>query len=307
MFAAQDLPYLVEAAVYFGLTMLGIVSAILFARSYAKRERAAQTLISAVKQPDDLLLRFLPRSQLKLETISAQGRKSQWAKNNLVVHATPTTLAFYWYEKGAFSAENALSIERDEVRWFGRPEKYQQTQNNALWLHVEREAHKKYSTWEIVEISAHLDLMYRLVSMMKAFTPHLETPYRRHRPYIHVDPLKARFAEQDIHGAWTLLDETSLYLMPLYLVLLDGERVTQKIALENVKQVSAVKRLDGHGGVVRFRKRLDGVQEDIQYAFALENYVEFGEALGEAAKRSLETPVEIISRKKKKSDDYEDE
>lgn len=290
-----------------GETIFAVVGAFFFTRSQNKKNKSAQALISEIKRPNDLLLRFVPQGSLKLEKISANGRKVQLSKQHIIIHATETTLALYWFEDGAFSEANAIFIPRDEVRWFGRPEKYHKSQNNKLWIHVEYDAKpEKYSKWEIIEISTSLEMMYRIVGMMKAFTPHLETPYRRHRPYIHVDPVPAQFAEQDIHGAWTLLDQTSLYLMPLYLVLLDGERVTQKIALDKIKQVSAVKRMDDDGGVVRFRKRLEGVQEDIQYAFALENYVSFGESLGEAAKRSLEMPLEIISRKKKKSDDYDD-
>jgi hypothetical protein len=181
------------------------------------------------------------------------------------------------------------------LRWFGRPEKYRYGYN-TLWIHVERDG-----TWYLLKITVFLDDMYRVVGALKAFAPHLLTPYRRMRPYIHVDPTPARFAEQDIHGVWTLLDRVSLYLMPLYLVLFDGEKVSQQIALDRITQVSGIKRLDDEGGVVRFRKRSS--EGEKEYAFALDNYVEFAEALSEAAKRSLEMPTEIISRKKKKSDE----
>src|SRR5690606_11337373 len=132
---------------------------------------------------------------------------------------------------------------------------------NALWLHAEQDGR-----WHLIELTLYQNDAARLVRALKAFTPHLVTPYRRRRPYVHFGPVAAQAATQDLHGAWTLHDAVGLYLTPLHLTLLDGERVRATIPVEAVTAVRGVQRLDAPGGVVRFQTG------DITRAFAVEDY-----------------------------------
>jgi hypothetical protein len=145
--------------------------------------------------------------------------------------------------------------------------------------------------------------MRDLVRTLKAITPpELTTAYRRKRPYIHSGPLKAQPATQDIHGAWTLTDAYDLYLTPRFLLILSGETVLRKIPLEAVQEISALRRLDQPkaDGLVRFRAGEEPL------AFALPQYEAFAQALAEAAKRTLETPLEQKRKGKKDDDDWDD-
>jgi hypothetical protein len=188
--------------------------------------------------------------------------------------------------------ETGLDIQVDELRWFGRPQKYDQVfPRNELWLHVERA-----NRWMLVKIKRlHYGDALRLVRALKQIAPpEIVTAYRRQRPYIHVEPVFAQRAEQDIYGAWTLHEPLRLYLMPLHLVRLNLDWiVADTIPLATITQVAAVRRMDAPGGVVRFRSG------DATLAYALDDYPGLALALAEAAKRSLEAPPEFLGVKKK--------
>ncbi|MBI5670926.1 MAG: hypothetical protein HZC41_23280 [Chloroflexi bacterium] len=184
-----------------------------------------------------------------------------------------------------------VSFAPDRLRWFGRPRKYGNGYN-AIWLHVETD-----HGWQIIRLRLYRDAMQQLVRALKAFAaPELVEAYRRRRPYVHDGPVRAQPAVQDIHGAWTLAAPVSLYLMPRFLVILNRQTVLRKIPLEAVQQVGALRRLDApHArGLVRFRA------EEESFAFAVDRHETFAAALAEAAKRTLEAPIE---RKQKAKDD----
>jgi hypothetical protein len=188
-----------------------------------------------------------------------------------------------------------LTFRPEQVRWYGRPKKYS-SGRNEIWLHIEGDA-----GWMLLKIGLYQEPMRDLVRILKAVTaPELAVAYRRRRPYIHAGLVKAQPATQDIHGAWTLAEKVDLYLMPRFLVLLTGEQVARKIALETVQEIGALRRLDQPraDGLVRFRTGEETL------AFALREHEGFGQALAEAAKRTLEAPIEQ-KQKGKKDDDWD--
>lgn len=190
--------------------------------------------------------------------------------------------------------ESVFSFSLDQLRWFGRPEKYHDGMND-LWLHVE-----SGQGWLLVKLRMYRYTMQRFVRELKMVsTPELVTAYRRRRPYIHAGPRPAQLATQDIHGAWTLGDPVSLYLMPLHLLILDGTHVLRVLALEGIQQIGALRRLDAPqaDGLLRFRA------EEADFAFALKDHEIFAQSLAEAARRTLEAPVE----QKQKGKDYDEE
>jgi hypothetical protein len=137
-------------------------------------------------------------------------------------------------------------------------------------------------------------------ALKQVAAPELVTAYRRQRPYVHSGPHNVRPATQDIHGAWALGDAFALYLMPRFLVILEDSRVLRKIPLEAIQQIGALRRIDAPqaDGLVRFRA------EEEPFAFSLPGYEAFAASLAEAAKRSLEAPLE---QKQKGKEDYDDE
>jgi hypothetical protein len=184
---------------------------------------------------------------------------------------------------------------RESLRWFGRPVKYKPGRND-MWLHFEHEGQ-----WLILRLQLSHGYMVQLVRQMKLIaTPDQVTAYRRRRPYIHHGLSAAQQASQDLHGAWTLHAPLGLYLMPSHLVLLEAGRVQRALPLEQLQQIEVMRRLDAPeaGGIVRFKAGNNTM------AFALPDYLSFGEALGEAAKRSLEAPPVFYG--KKKDEDEED-
>lgn len=188
-----------------------------------------------------------------------------------------------------------FTFPHDQVRWFGRPQKYTDG-INEIWLHYETE-----SGWKLLKLWMHRAVMQDVVRALKTVAPpELVTAYRRRRPYIHAEPITAHPAAQDIHGAWTLAEPVTLYLMPRFLLILDGETLLRKIPLEAVQQIGALRRLDQPGaqGLLRFHA------EEETFAFALDQHEAFANAVADAAKRTLEAPME---RKQKGKDDYEDE
>ena len=144
--------------------------------------------------------------------------------------------------------------------------------------------------------------MQRLVRALKEFaTPEQVIAYRRRRPYVHYGPVTVRPAEQDMLGAWTLGDSVALYLMPTGLVLLDGATVRQadRAEYDPGGERNPTCRPANDGGV----GSLYGGRPTV--AFALKPYEAFASALADAARHTLEDPVEWLGRKKKKGDDLD--
>ncbi len=76
---------------------------------------------------------------------------------------------------------------------------------------------------------------------------------------------------------------------------MQGAAVQRTIALDTVQSISAIRRLDQPqaAGLVRFEVG------DEALAFALDAYETFAAALADAAKRTLEDPVQWQRKKKK--------
>lgn len=246
--------------------------------------QAARLLANQLRREhkDALLCRYISEANLSITTINTQAATP---RRPAVVLVRPSEIRLYAVEN---APEAALTFPPDALRWFGRPDIYM-IGRNKLWLHVEQAGR-----WHLIQMEPYQSTVARLVQALKAFAPALETPYRRQRPYIHYGPVQARRATQDLYGVWTLHEAVDLYLMPLHLVLLDGATVRETLSVSGVTQVRGVQRMDAPGGVVQFEA--DGTR----HAYAVERYRELAEALAEAAKRSLEQPLEMLDGKRKK-------
>lgn len=185
-----------------------------------------------------------------------------------------------------------------DLRWFGRPRKYT-SGTNEIWLHAAIDG-----TWWLLRLRLPRAQMQGLVRALKEIaTEEQITAYRRRRPYIHAGPVRAQPAEQDMLGMWTLHSAVTLYLTPLFLVVMRGATVQRTIELGQIQNVTAIKRLDrpNAAGLVRFDLA------DEQIAFALSQYRTFAGQLAEAARRTLEDPVKFQRKKKKPDDDVWDD
>ena len=190
-----------------------------------------------------------------------------------------------------------FQVRPDDLRWFGRPEKYI-VGVNEIWLHIEMD-----SRWYVLQLRMWQDQMQALVRALKQIATEAQVKaYRRRRPYIHFGPVEAHVATQDLHGAWTLAAQpVMLYLGPSALVSLQAGQVQRVMALEQVQAIEVMRRLDDPtGGVVRFRSTSETL------AYALIDYIQFGADLAEAAKRTLEDPPVFYSKKKGDDVDWED-
>lgn len=256
-----------------------------------RRNRAARRLVGqlqAERQP--LYCAASCGTWFQVETING----SRGPRRPFVVEVSAGQLAIYPVEG---EAAPALLIRPDELRWFGRPQKYHYG-TNEIWLHAETAGE-----WRLIKLRLGQMQMRALVRALKAIASSEQTAaYRRRRPYLHAGPVTAHPATQDMLGAWTLDDPLTLYLTPLYLVLLRGSRVRRAIPLEQIQSISAIDRLDAPGaaGLVRFEANGETL------AFSLDDHRGFASLLGEAARRTLEDPVEW-QRKKKKPDAADDE
>ncbi len=215
---------------------------------------------------------------------------AQWQSCILVVSAAHIIL----YNRD-WKVEERLRLSLADLRWFGRPQKYS-SGDNEIWLHFEQD-----DNWSILKFKLSQAFMQDFVRALKTVVaPELVTAYRRRRPYIHDLAHSVQPASQDIHGAWTLDQPVDLYLMPRFLVIMQSGKVLRKLALENVQQIAALHRLDAPGshGLVRFRA------EEETFAFAHPQHEYFAKLLAEAAKRTLEAPLER-KQKNKLDDDYD--
>ncbi|HEX2905980.1 MAG TPA: hypothetical protein VHO69_03925 [Phototrophicaceae bacterium] len=192
-----------------------------------------------------------------------------------------------------------FSFTPEQLQWVGLPDAYNEGYNQ-FWLHVEKEG-----KWYVLQIRGYKYNNRRLLLALRRFAfdrTDQVGAYRRRRGDIHFGPVQAEPAAQDIHGAWTLAVPVNLYLMPRYLVILQGNTVLRKIPVTTIQEIGALRRLDepSAAGLVRFRA------EEETFAFALAQHEALAEALATAAKRTLEEPLE---RKQKAldDDDLEDE
>jgi hypothetical protein len=238
-------------------------------------------------------LRMYQMVSFRLGTVQfPRSTPTRWKACVLVIDAN----GFVVYPQSQ-KMDERLTFKREDLRWFGRPNKYQQGLNE-MWLHFELK-----DRWHLLQLRTNYYQMQRLVRVMKKVaTPEQVKAYRRRRPYIHYGPVEAYPAEQDIYGVWTVqpLPE-HLYLMPYALIILNMATIQRVIALEKIQQIEALRRMDAptSDGVVRFKA--DGET----FAYTLADFATFGASLAEGAKRTLEDPV--IVKKKKDDEDWEED
>jgi hypothetical protein len=268
--------------IFSGLLVWGIRRAIRF-----QNVMLARLAIVEAEEKPVLILKFGPQ-HYQIKSIDQPPMKWQSA----IIAVTATHIILYNRD---WKVEERLRLSLDDLRWFGRPEKYSNG-NNEIWLHFEG-----IDNWSILKFKLSREYMQDFVRALKAVVPpELVTAYRRRRPYIHISAQAVQPAVQDIHGAWTLNQPVDLYLMPRFLIILRDGKVLRKLALESVQQISALHRLDQPSaqGLVRFRA------EEETFAFAHPQHEHFAKLLAEAAKRTLETPLER-KQKNKLDDDYD--
>jgi len=276
------------------LPMLAFVALVIAAGYYQTRRsrKIAERLAATLARGEPPLL-TLNTTMLRGSVASIGGKSASLDQSILVLTPERCTL----YERTPELRER-FTFTPDQLRWFGRPHKYT-SGYNELWLHVERA-----DGWHLLRLRLYQTHMRDLVRAFKQVAPpELVEAYRRRRPYVHTGPVEALPAAQDIYGAWSLAAPVRLYLMPRSLVILNGTSVLRVIPLEAVQQVGALRRLDAPGaaGLVRFRA------EEEAFAFALPAYESFAAALAEAAKRTLEAPLERKQKSRLEDDpEWED-
>ncbi|MCC6803145.1 MAG: hypothetical protein IT319_09690 [Anaerolineae bacterium] len=241
---------------------------------------------------DDGALLVLSPFDASFRTSTIGGADSGWRGG--IVSVTPEQITVY-PRKSALDETVVFSFEG--LRWFGRPVKYH-SGRNEIWLHFEQAGR-----WHLIKLRMYRHRMAELVRTLKPLAaPALVTAYRRRRPYVHYGPAQVAPAEEDIHGAWTLDPALTLYLTPLHVVLLRDGQVGRVIALENVRKVTAMRRID--------RPSADGLAvfevDGEALAFAAKDYEALAGAIADAARRSLEEPL-LQKQKSKKYVDDDDE
>ena len=253
--------------------------------------RAAGAVYQRLKAKGALLLLNGYTGEVSIWTI---GQREQGWRNG-VIALTGEGLEIYPRKR---TMNEVYTFPHGALRWFGRPVKYH-AGRNEIWLHFQFE-----DRWQVVKLRMYRGAMADWVRMFKEFaTLELITAYRRHRPYVHYGPMRVQPAVEDIYGAWTLQDAVALYIMPMQIVLLRGTQVLRTITLTQVTQVAAMRRID--------KPKADGLvcfsAGEEQLAFACKDYQMLGEAIAEAAKRSLEQPLAQKQKGKKDEDEDYDE
>lgn len=220
--------------------------------------------------------------------------KHRWSRwKNCLLIVTHDGITLYPYQAEVVPK---IICAPSELRWFGRPHKYKNGDNDIL-IHMEIQGQ-----WQVISLRMSRGTMQKLIRALKVIaTDEQVTAYRRWRPYIHYGPVDFHPATQDIYGAWDVSPEAfTLYLTPMHLIILDGEQVLRVIDLQTVQKIQSLKRLDAPDkqGVVRFEVEAE------KLAFVLDKHDILATQIAEAAKRSLEDPIQ---QKRKKKDDYDDD
>jgi len=220
------------------------------------------------------------------------GDSGRWRRCILMVSHKRIAVYLYPLPK---KLKPILTIQPHELRGFWRPVKYEPG-TNEIWLHAEIGGR-----WQILKLRLSQHEMQALVRALKQIATAEQTiAYRRRRPYIHRGPSEGYLAYQTLHGDWELSDAIEVYLMPLYLVVMKRGQVQQVLPVAEMQDITVLKRMEGGdpGGLVRF------FIDNEAYAFAVHEYNSWANDLAEAAKRTLEAPLQ---RKRKSDDDEYDE
>jgi hypothetical protein len=278
---------LVVGGIIFGVLM----TLWLLIRADNRRSAIAKTLLKTANTPqENVVLSMQPwRGKYHLEQVN--GSRYGWRP--LVLLILVDEIQFY-----PIGGETYDSIRVDEVRWFGRPQKYNRTGMNELWIYYERK-----EGWYLLKVKLDYESMLSVVRALKKILPEtLVTAYRRRRPYIHYGPVSVEPARQDLYGLWELDAPLEFLLTPLHVVYLRGQRVLRLIPLHDIQQIKALRRVDEHDprGLVQFQVGEEPI------AFAVRYFEQVAHMLATAAKRTLEEPLQR-KRKKQDEDDFDEE
>ncbi|MCU0514927.1 MAG: hypothetical protein MUE40_20415 [Anaerolineae bacterium] len=267
------------------LLVVLVLSAAVVGVGYAagREARRVRRLLALVyRTQSGVLYTDVPWSPLTRWRVVAPGaqRLPRPADGLLVV--TENTLSLYQPQSETLVALATYPLA--DLRGFWRPQKYQPG-TNEMWLHWHHAG-----TWQVLHVYQERGRMAALVAALKQVaTPEQVKAYRRQRPYIHREPAAARPAVQNLQGAWELAAPVMLYLMPLFLVIMQGGQVQRWIDLHQIQFITALPRLDAPPGegLLRFKDEASGDT----LAFAVAEYAAWAEDLAQAAKRTLEEPV----------------
>lgn len=266
-----------------GLSAWGVVAGVRADR----RNRRARSLIDRLRnERQPLYCVASSATWFQVETVSG----SRSPRRPFVVEVCEDCLTLYPLDR---EAAPEVVVRPENLRWFGRPRKYHPG-TNEIWLDVEIDGE-----WRLIKVRLTETHMRGLVRALKEIASEEQiSAYRRRRPYIHFGPVPAHPATQDMLGAWALGEPLTLYLTPLHLVLLRDRQVARTLPLDQIQNIAAVDRLDAPSepGLVRFQLG------DETLAFAVDDHQRFAALLGEAARRTLEDPVEWQRKKKKPGD-----
>ncbi len=280
------------ALVIVGIVVGLVIGGVIVSARDTRRARNSRVVLRHLETLDPVPVSIYTSSS-RLQVVEINAGRTRLRP--LVIALTPLQIALYPVDQ---QDAPPVVFPLEGLRWFGRPKKYSYGQNE-IWLHVEQGEH-----WFLLRLTLPKSYMQLLVRTLKEVVPpeHV-TAYRRRRPYVHYGPTAARSATQDLQGAWTLGAPVDLYLMPAALLILEGPTVRRQIPLDQVQRVAAIKRLDqpGAAGLIRFEVSGEPL------AFALDRHEALAQALAEAARRTLEDPVEWQRKKKKKPDSLDDE
>ncbi|MEL6525651.1 MAG: hypothetical protein AAFQ07_08070 [Chloroflexota bacterium] len=281
---------------FFGVMAAGLIALVSGAVGYYEVRRVAKIaqLIARFEQMNPL---YLSDRWTQVQYIWQTPRSTavQWRRGILVV--TDKRVAIYDYAPAPANdlPEPIATLPTDTLRGFWRPEKYTPG-INEMWIHSEQR-----KRWYLLKVRLRQYEMQALVRAMKEIsTEEQVTTYRRRRPYHHL-LTDGQPAKQTLTGAWELSDPLSLYIMPLMLVVMRAETVLETVELAHIQDIAALKRMEGGepAGLVRFTI-VNPDETSEQRAFGIARYEEWAEILAEAAKRTLEEPVE---RKRKGKED----
>jgi len=275
------------------LLLIGLPLALftLVALRAARRAKAYQAALENLRtttQPLALIHDGMGGIRAELLTLNA-GKPLYWRR--VVLGLQTDSLVIY---SARPPLPELLRLPLAQLRWYGRPQKYR-SGRNVIWLHFETP-----DGWRLLTLDIYHSSMADFVRVLKTVTPpELVTAYRRRRPYIHVEPLPAQPATQDLYGVWTLEAPLTLYLMPRALVLLerDGTRVLRTFPLDQLTDVASQRRMDAPDadGLLRFKMGVELL------AFVVPDAEGLAGQVAQAARLNLESP--LWPKQKDQSDD----
>jgi hypothetical protein len=277
----------VESAIAWLIVIAAIAALVWVAARQTRRHHRGTAWVAHLERTARPLFCAYFHSQQRFQVIELNASRTQQPHSSFALAVTREQIAIY---RVGSEITQRVMFAPDQLRWFGRPRKYARG-SNEIWLHAEIEGR-----WVLIKLWLGRHRMQALVRALKEIaTPDQVTAYRRHRPYIHYGPLSAQPATQNLRGAWALDGAVTLYLMPLFLVILRGAAVERLIPLDTIQEVAAVRRLDRPraAGLARFEASGEPV------AYALDQHEVFAKTLAHAARRTLEDPA-MWQRKKKK-------